>query len=419
MTTTMPGRLLGRDDVLPMAALFFLALAIEVGAALLGVSKSPDAADSLAVYFDGHKYLEIAKSFPVPYAAEGRELLGHAPGYPAFIALARRILPAGVGWGWSALLVAWLSGALSGVAFYRLCRAAGLAALWPSLVFVCANPRWIAVSSTAHAEPLALLFALLCFTAWLRGSLAGAVAWLSLAALTRFPAIVLGLPLAWDVLRRDRSPGRVALLSIPPVALLLFELQLRLRIPGFEGVAAAHAFWWDVQWGVPFFGLLRHPDAFPDGFGLRELTFCFAALYLWLAVAGLRRLPDMRLVAGWLVTALCFAAAPGDAVGATAFTRLALFAWPPAVWIFWSVYGERIPRAALALGCVAALGLGLWYATAQTRLAIYGQRREQPFLADTIRRLDSDAPVWLDFREIRRKKNEARRLQRSSPGTTR
>ena len=252
-----------------------------VAAALLGVAKSPDAPDSLAVYFDGHKYLEIAKSFPFAYAEEGRELLGHAPGYPAVIALARWILPEAVGWGYASLLVAWVCGALASVAFYGLCRATGVAPLVPSLIFACANPRWIAVSSTAHAEPLAMLLVLLCFVAWLRGSLGWAVAWLALAALTRFPAIILGLPLAWDVLRRDRTPGRFALLSIPPLVLILFETQLRLRIPGFEGVSAAHAFWWDVQWGVPFFGLIRHPNVFPDGFALRELSrkfLCFPSL---------------------------------------------------------------------------------------------------------------------------------------------
>jgi hypothetical protein len=419
MVATPPGRLLERNDLLPMTALFVIALAIEVAAALLGVAKSPDAPDSLAVYFDGHKYLEIAKSYPLAYSEEGPDLLGHAPGYPAVIALARWILPDAVGWGYAALLVAWIGGALASVAFYLLCRATGIAPLVPSLLFACANPRWIAVSSTAHAEPLAMLLALLCFVAWLRGSLGWAVVWLALAALTRFPAIILGLPLAWDVLRRDRSPSRFALLSIPPLVLILFEWQLRLRIPGFEGVSAAHAFWWDVHWGVPFFGLLRHPDVFPGGFALRELTWVFALLYVWLAVVGLRRRPDPRFIVFWLVTALGFAAAPNDAVGATAFSRLALFAWPPAVWIFWRIYGERAPRAALALGCIAALGLGIGYASAQTRLAIYGQRREQPFLADSIRRLDSDTPVWLDFREIRRLKNERKRLQRSGPGPTR
>lgn len=400
-----------------MVGLFVLALAVEITTAVLGNARSPDPLSSLAVFFDGHKYLEIARSFPLPYSAEGRELLGHAPGYPAAVALARLLTPGFVDWGALMLGVAWLAGALSALAFHALCRQVGAAPLLPSLLFVAANPRWISVSATAHAEPLAMLFSILCLSAALGDRLGRAVVWLALASLTRFPAIVLGLPLAWWSLRRAPTLRSVALLAIPPAVLVAFELYLRLRVPAFEGVLRAHAFWWDVQWTLPFLGFIRHPNVFPPGFGLREVTFGFALLYVVAVAVGLRsEAESQRRLALWAAVALLFAAAAGDSVGVTAFTRLVLPAWPAALLILWVRGGRRAPRAAVVAACVLLAVWGVWFSTRQIQLAIYGQRREQPYLLDTIRRLDSDEPRWLDFREIRRRK-AAKRSQppRSEP----
>lgn len=398
-----------RADAKAMAALFLFALGVEVATAILGVARSPDPFSSLAVYFDGHKYLEIARSFPLPYSPEGRELLGHAPGYPAFIALARVLTPDVLDWGVVALGVSWLGGALSVVAFYALCRQLGVAPAWPCIFFVVANPRWLSVSATAHAEPLAMLFSVLCLVAWLRGALGWSVAWLVLASLTRFPAMVLGLPLAWEALRRAPTPRRIALLALPPAALLGFELYLRLRIPGFEGVVGAHAFWWDPQWTAPFLGFFRHPDVFPPGFALRELTWTFALLYTASVGVGLRTLTGPhRVLPLWVAATLLFSAAAGDPVGVTAFTRLAVLAWPAALLVLFMAAGARAGRIVLALAAACLLTGSLWSVTKQIRLAIYGQRREQPYLQETIRRLDSDEPRWLDFEEIRRRKRPAR-----------
>ena len=398
-----------RADAKAMAALFVFALGVEITTAILGVARSPDPLPSLAVYFDGHKYLEIARSFPLPYSAEGRELLGHAPGYPAFIALARVFVPGALDWGVVALVVSWVAGAAAALAFFALCRQLSVEPLWPCLLFVVANPRWIAVSATAHAEPLAMLFGILCLTAGLRGRLGWAVVWLTLASLARFPAIVLGLPLAWQALRRAPSLKSVALLSVPPAALVGFELYLRARIPGFEGVVSAHSFWWEVQWTAPFLGFFRHPDAFPPGFGLREVTWIFAALYAASIALGLRSLGgELRLLPLWVAATVLFSAAAGDPVGVAAFTRLALLAWPAALLILWMAWGRAAPRALLAALTVALLLGGLWFATRQIRLAIYGQKREQPYLIESIQRLGSDEPRWLDFREIRRRKQQGR-----------
>ena len=125
---------------------FALALAFQVATAALAAQSAGIPLAHLGVYFDGHLYIEIAKSFPLPYAPEGRHYLGHAPGYPALIALLRQLTPASwVDWGLAALLASWIPAALSASAFHALCRAAGCAPLWPTLLFVVANPRWLLI----------------------------------------------------------------------------------------------------------------------------------------------------------------------------------------------------------------------------------------------------------------------------------
>ena len=157
------------------------------------------------------------------------------------------------------------------VAFFLLCRQCGVAPLWPCLLFVVANPRWLALSATAHAEPLAMLFVLLCLVAWRRGSLVAAALWLSLAALTRFPAVlwIAGL-IAGLWLERRRVPVGAALaLALPFVALAGFDAYLHWRVPGFAGILGAHGFWWQPQWSLPFLGMFRHLDAFPTALPVR------------------------------------------------------------------------------------------------------------------------------------------------------
>src|SRR5690349_17274979 len=116
-----------------------LRILVVVGAVVLAVLTSFFAARAtgiplgqMAVYFDGHLYLEIAKSFPLPYAPEAALYAGHAPGYPAVIRLGHAL---GLDWSSAALAVAWLSAGLSTLLLWSLCRHVGVAPLWPTLMF--------------------------------------------------------------------------------------------------------------------------------------------------------------------------------------------------------------------------------------------------------------------------------------------
>jgi hypothetical protein len=177
-----------------MAGLFALALVVHGATLQMGAAAAGLPLAHLGVYFDGHMYLEIARSFPLPYAAEGIAYTGFAPGYPALIYLTRLLIPADLAsWGGIALGVSVVSAALAAVVFHLLCRELELPTLWPSIAFVVANSRWLSVAGTAHPEPLATCLALLCFLAHLRGRTGVAVLCLALAGLHALPAS-LGVP---------------------------------------------------------------------------------------------------------------------------------------------------------------------------------------------------------------------------------
>src|SRR5512139_645341 len=85
-----------------MAGLFAFALLVHGAIMQMSARAAGLPLASLGVYFDGHMYLEIARSFPLPYAAEGIAYTGFAPGYPALIYATRLLVPAALA-GWTSL----------------------------------------------------------------------------------------------------------------------------------------------------------------------------------------------------------------------------------------------------------------------------------------------------------------------------
>jgi hypothetical protein len=379
-------------------AALLAAFVMHAAAAALGAQAAGIPLSELGVYFDGHLYVEIAKSFPLPYASEGRHYLGQAPGYPAAIALVRALTPDGlVNWGLAALLAAWLPAALSAAAFAALCRAAGCAPLVPALLFVVANPRWLVMGATAHAEPLAMLFTILAFTAALRGRLAPSVAALTAASLARFPAVLAGPALAWAFLVTRRRVGlRVWLaLAAPLAALALLHVYLWARIPGFRGVIEAHRVFWDAGLGLPFAPLASLFALQPRALALTLGTLLF---YLAAVAVGLRPAErERRALALWVAGIVLFHLSLEGEVAIRAFTRLAVLAWPAALLILWRWLGGRIPFPLAAGACVALAALSLGWARAQIQAAAIHQARQQELLREEIRLLDHDEPHWFDF----------------------
>jgi hypothetical protein len=398
-----------------LLVVFGFALAFHVATSALAAGAAGIPLSHLGVYFDGHIYIEIAKSFPLPYAAEGRHYLGHAPGYPAAIALVRALTPSGlVDWGLAALLASWIAAALSASAFFVLCRAVGCPPLWPSLLFVVANPSWVMIGSTAHAEPLAMLFSILAFAACLQGRLAASVGALSLATLTRFPAVLAGPALAWGFLatRRRREWRTWLALATPLAALALLHLYLFVRIPDFPRRRRGPPRILGREAGRPV-----RPGPGPPALRAGALTLTTLLCYVAAVVIGLRPRERERWVLPlWVAGIVLFHVSLSGEVAVRAFTRLAVLAWPGALLVFWSWIGAKLPRTVAASTCLVIALASLGYARAQIEAAVIGQTTRQAFLREEIRLLDHDRPHWVDFaRRVRNPPVQAWEGRRGGP----
>lgn len=382
---------------------FALALAFHALAGVLGALRAGIPFSELGVYFDGHLYLQIAKSFPLPYAAEGRDYLGQAPLYPALIWLARLVVPAGLaGWGTLAVWVAWLGSAAAAAAFYLLAREVGTRPGWATALFVLANPRWASIAATAHPESLAMPLVILSLLAFSRRRLGLCVTWLSLAALARYPAILLGAPLAWGVLwlRRDLRLRSFAWLSLPIAVMGLFQLYLYFRIPDFAGILEAHRVFWDPEFVWPFQAFVQFADRFHLSFGFQPILLDLSLLfYLSAIVLGLRRgVGHSTLVlAGCVAIVVLFHVSLSGRPAVNAFPRLVVAAWPAALLVHWRWLAPRLPTIGAGLLAASLGAASLWITTLQVEGAVALQRLRQPYLPRVLEGLERDQPDWVRF----------------------
>jgi len=397
----------GRADLLRMAGLAAAALVLAVGCAAWAASRNGMPLSHFGVFYDGHLYIEIARSFPLPFSPAGRDYLGQAPGYPALLALLRVVTPDALDWGMLALLGAWLPAALVPPAFYLLCRDTGVARPWvPAAILALAHPRWLLIAATPRPEPLAVLLLVLALGAYVRGRFGAAGGLLAALVLTRFPAVLVVAAFALALLltrrRRERSEWRALLLlaGVPALAFAFYQGYLYWRIPDFRGVWAAHQIFWDARITWPFQALwtARNPGAWGDGNPLYPVTWGVLLVYAAAVAVGLRPAERRLWVLPICVVALVlFHASLSGIIGAWDFTRLTILAWPPAVLACWRAAERRVP-ALLAVAATGALAVwGTAFTARQTASAVAMQTRTQPFVTEARHRLDADTPHWVRF----------------------
>jgi len=396
--------------------LFAFALLVHVGAALWVATRADVPLSQIGVCFDGNLYLEIARSFPLPYSAEGIDYVGQPPGYPALAAFLRIFLPSGwVNWGGVMLIASWIPAALAAPAFYLLGRELGIRSLWPAVLFVVANPRWLATGATAHAESLAMLLVLMSLWAALRDRLGWSVVLLALTGLTRLNLLLLGIPIAAAVLslRRNWNVRAVLLLSIPLWAIALFALYLRLRFPEHPGILEAHRIHWNFSLTWPFASFFRSGSnlKLPWSEHLAALSWASAAVYVLAAGLGLRLDRNGRILSLWIAVLVLFHASLAGALGVAAFTRLALMAWPAALLILWLAAGRHLPHWAPPGLCAAFAVVSFVFTVSYASSVVQFQLERREFVRDAARRLDADEPVWFDFHNPAHRRNRRRSVQ--------
>ena len=406
----MTGRIRDRDLLPTLAAVFGLALAFHAGTGILAALRAGIPFSELAAYFDGHLYLQVAKSFPLPYSEEGRNYLTHAPLYPGLIWLAHLVVPSALaGWGALAIWVAWLGSAAGAAAFYLLAREVGDRPGWATALFVLANPRWASIAATAHAEAVAMPLVILSLLAFSRRRLGWCVLCLSLASLARFPAILIGGPLAFGVLvlRRDFRLRNFAWLAVPLLALALFQFYQYLRIPDFGGMLQEHSGLWDAHLVWPFQAFLEFGGRFHQTFGQQQLLLDASLLFYFSAILiGLRRGSGEVgfVLVGSVAILVLFHVSLSGRPAVSAFPRLVVLAWPAALLVHWRWLSPRLPSFAAGILAVSLGAVSLWVGTAQVAGAVVLQKLGLPYFPRVIENLEQDSPDWLDLGRGARKR---------------
>ncbi len=389
----------GSHDSRFMAVLFMLGLAPFAGTAVLSSSSLPRLS-ALGVYFDGSFYIEIARSFPLPYGPSALGYSSHAPGFPFLIALVHALTPSRlVDWGMAALLAAWLCAAAATPAFYALCRATGTPAIGASLAFLLCNPHWIVAGATAHAEAPTVLLITLALLCWARGRLALCMTLFTMAALTRYP-LILALPslvIGTLVQRPPQGVRSLCWLSLPVVMLSACFVYLDLRVIGFEDVWTTNRMFWRSELTWPFSSFVRLANqVISSGSPVYAASYLSAVGLTIACLLGFRKAGRPLLpFALWVALIVLFHASLGGPSGVGDFGRKTLIAWPPAALLL-AHSARRLRPLVLVTVCALLAVLGIAYAKrvifAATVLFQKGQ---------SIERLMDDHPHWLDFRAVR------------------
>jgi len=227
--------------------------------------------------------------------------------------------------------------------------------------------------------------------------------WLSLAGLTRFPALLIGAALAFDTLwvQRRRDLRTLATLSLPLLAFAAHNFYLFVRVPGYAGMGEAHRVFWDTHLTWPFQALIENAARWLRGTAPGPnfaLTYFSVAGYLASLAVGLRE-PERRLrfLTVWVAAILLFHVSLAGEWGGFDFARLAILAWPAALILLWRRVRCSAPPAAAAAGWAVAGALSAAITASLLSDAVRWQRSTYPWPAISIRRLEAEQPRWFDF----------------------
>ncbi len=301
------------------AAAFLWALALRAALLSVLVLHTGRHARELALIYDGHVYILIAKSFPTPYVGiekifpayrDSSFFTGWFPLYPAAIAAVAALARDAA---WSALLASQLLGSLAVALFSALARRVTTRPALATFLFAFFPPTWLLTGTLSFVEPAFLCCLIAAAERFLAGRDWEAAALAGLAAIAQKTGVLFVPVLLGAMARRGDLKARAPkyFLSLCGLAALAAYFAFVFRDPWAAARVQSQAFRsWPFQ--VPFAsiteGLLAPTQPFDGHFWLRKaLIASSCGFYLW-ALVGARagRDPAARLLRVWLGVALLF-----------------------------------------------------------------------------------------------------------------
>jgi len=324
------------------AGLFLFAVGLRAATALAISLASGISLRNLAVFYDGHLYILIARTLPVLYSTprlffpdfpkDPSFITGWFPVYPGFIKLLSLVTG---DLRLAALLAAWLAGGMAVVLFYELAGDYLERPLFAAILFSFLPTSWLIGGSLALVESTYVCLLLACFLTFHRGKTGWAALFAALAMITQKSGFLL-LP----ILAFTATPRRRALL--PCISAIAAATALQLYLWWLFGDplinAKVHRSAFGGEWfGFPFAGFIKwmldSRSPFQEMFWQRkiitvlEMSFYIAVLFWSL----LRYSSRMTLFTVWLGIVLLFHAFLTNFWSFYAFPRYMLMAGPAAI----------------------------------------------------------------------------------------
>lgn len=309
-----------------IAALAAIGIASRVGF-VLAASKALDVpALDLALRYDGHVYLRIAKSLPWLYVeGDSPFLTGWFPLYPVVVRLLGSVVP---DLRLSAILVSLSFSSLSVFLFHRLAVRFSKRPDLATLLFVFFPPMWLVVGGLGFVEPLLVCSMIAGVLAVLEDRPAALALSAVGAVLCQKSGFLLPVVAALMLGRKALRPRWVAAFAAPAAALLLLQGYLWFAFGDFfVNLKVQREVFGGSLFGAPFLAFVRGVFA-PSAFGgvLRCAAIGASGLFYLAACA---RAP--KLLRPWLWTVCGFFFCLGGAWAFHSLPRFLLLAAPAAV----------------------------------------------------------------------------------------
>jgi hypothetical protein len=353
--------------------LFLFATALRALTALAVSLRADVALRDLALFYDGHLYLLVAKTFPALYSDVHAVFPGF-PGPPTFLTgwfpvypgLIRIVSLATDDLRLAALWVAWLAGGAAVVLFHELARDHVEHPAFAAFLFACLPTAWLVGGSLGLVESTFVCFLLAAVLATLRGKLGWAALFAALTALTQKSGFLV-VPILLVLARPHRRAWVPCLGAIAGLASLQGYLWWRFGDPLVNLRTTSRVFSGGGElFAIPFSGFVRWmlaPDSpFRGLFWERKVAVVLeTAPYLGtVAWVGLHRPPRALPLAAWSGGVLLFYASLSGATMPWSF-----YAFPRFVCM-------ASPAATLLLCMSANLGVRRWHWAAAGLAAAVG-----------------------------------------------